>query len=354
MPDERSDVEHEPADANVALPAGAISLLCLALLVPATTMVPGLVAILLLVAPCCALIAIAQAFDRRSRASRAARRAGGFLGVVTLTSMVVVLYVFTAYEHPSREGAKQRKSLNNIRQLAVAAQTYSQDYDGALPGWATANGREYHNVWDQQIGRLVRSKDVFCNGDTGIRSPSQPAPRDRVLTYGLNGLLIAAANAPFTGDADWSRPRLLRPARLISPETTILFAELATNGPMPAPYNAPEPPQTAQPGVSPDSRQYEDANPGWIDVDPRSFCEPEGGSKAASNAGHYAEPFRNTDWGIARNLYHGGGCYAFCDGHVQFMKISKTVGFGLAVNGRTITEADCWNRDNRWNMWIPK
>jgi prepilin-type processing-associated H-X9-DG protein len=259
-----------------------------------------------------------------------------------------------------RERAVQSKSLNNIKQLAIGVMTYSQDYQETFPGWVRNPDGEYaHNCWDELINPSTKSKDVYCNGDTGIRSYSDPT-RQRVLTYGLNGLLITPAKASFDGNADFGAvnakkpPKPLRPGAMGNPAGTILFAELATDAPMLGVYGQePNPkPYTYTDGNA--SKQWQDALTGWIDISPRAFVEvmyPAVGSYDEPWAGHKMN-------GIARDLYKdglsgGGGCYAFCDGHVRFMKIGKSVGIGTVVKGKTVTESNCWEPWNTNNMWNP-
>jgi prepilin-type processing-associated H-X9-DG protein len=283
-------------------------------------------------------------------------------------SLVLLILVFGPMMFPSchhRERAVQSRSLNNIKQLALAAMAYSQDYQETFPGWVRNPDGEYaHNVWDEQINGQVKSKDVFKKGQTDIASPSQPAPRDRALTYGLNALLIAPVNDNY--DADFAavtrthKPEPLSPSAISNPAGTILFAELETIGPIPNGL-------LFQIGVSPSTRtgKGDNASDSWknalggnaiggpIDISPHAWVET-GGAGLASN---YTDPYNKaaTSFGVARDLYGGGGVYAFCDGHVQFMKIRKTVGLGTVTKkGLTITVDNCWSKANENNLWLPR
>jgi prepilin-type processing-associated H-X9-DG protein len=261
-------------------------------------------------------------------------------------------------------------SLNNVRQLAVAAQAYAQDYGETYPGWVN-NGSETapryaHNAWDEQIAGRLKSQKAFCFRAAGIRSPSQPGPeRNRVLTYGLNGALIApwaAGHAAFSGVRDENPPAPLGPSAVPNPAGTILFAELATDEPMDGVYGQPIPPDQRPKSGGADwagTEAYQKAQPGWIDIDPRAFCEL---TNPRSN--NYVEPYEGAvGRGVGRNLYGrkrysaptlgGGACYAFCDGHVQFLKLAKTVGIGQTVNGKLVTADNCWESWNTDNMWNP-
>ncbi|HEY3269555.1 MAG TPA: hypothetical protein VGM37_21790 [Armatimonadota bacterium] len=264
---------------------------------------------------------------------------------------------------PYTERTPRSKSLNNLRQLAVAMMWYSQDYGETYPGWVN-NGaadapRYVHNAWDEQIHPGVKNPDVYSNGLTGIRSPSQPGPRrDRALTYGLNGLLICPpspqfnGHAPFDGVGPRNPPAPFGPSSVPNPAATILFAELAADRPMDGVYGQPIPPDQRPRSGGSDwtgTEAYQKAQPGWIDIDPHAFCE-----LTAPPASNYVEPYGGaTGRGVARDLYGGGGCYAFCDGHVQFLKLAKTVGIGQVINGKLVTAENCWSPLNTFNMWIP-
>lgn len=273
-------------------------------------------------------------------------------GVMVLGALAVCLLpVFLFAPGPS----KKMKSLNNIKQLAIAVQMYAQDYNDTFPGWVrNPDGAYAHSCWDEQIDPFVKAKDAYNNGNTGIKSYSDPA-RSRVLTYGLNGLLIAPpaadGNADFDGVNATHPPEPLSPGALGNPGGTILFAELATNLSFPGLYGqAPNPsPFTGRPSMG--SSQWQGALAGWIDISPRDWVANGG------PAGSYHEPYASgiVDYGVARDLYTGGGVYVFCDGHAQFMKIGKSVGIGTTTKaGLKITEYNCWSPENTNNMWVPR
>jgi prepilin-type N-terminal cleavage/methylation domain-containing protein/prepilin-type processing-associated H-X9-DG protein len=285
--------------------------------------------------------------------------------LIELLVVIAIIAILAAILFPvfakARERAKQSKSLNNIKQLAIGVMTYSQDYQETFPGWvnnaATGNAVYAHNCWDEQINASIKSKDVYHNGDTGIKSYSDPT-RQRKVTYGLNGLLITPPLANFTGNADFTSvnaanpPAPLSPSAISNPAGTILFAELSTNAVMTGTYGAaPNPvPIVGTAATGTGSSDWQGAWAGWIDVSPRAFVET--GTAAAS----YNEPYGTgvVDKGIARDLYGGGGVYAFCDGHVQFMKIGKSVGLGQTVGTTAITVTNCWAAANVNNMWNPQ
>jgi prepilin-type processing-associated H-X9-DG protein len=67
-----------------------------------------------------------------------------------------------------------------------------------------------------------------------------------------------------------------------------------------------------------------------------------------TGAGSYDERTWDDTRGVARDLYGGGACYAFVDGHVRFMKLSRTVGADMGVPVEKY-----WAKYNQNNMWNP-
>ncbi len=239
-----------------------------------------------------------------------------------------------------RPRAQMSHSMSNLKQLSVAVQAYRQDNDGHLPGWIkTADGRFAHNAWDEQISPSIRNRYRFRNGDTGIRSYSDPQ-RQRVLTYGLNGLLITTWK-PFDGTANWKKPAPRTVEEVTDPATTILFAELATENVMPGVYGRPPEPIPTPANAAP-SKEWNQAHEGWIDIDPRAFVEVNGPKDS------YDDKRWDASRGVARDMYGGGANYAFVDGHVRFMKLAKTVGADQGVQAERY-----WAADNPHNMWNP-
>jgi prepilin-type N-terminal cleavage/methylation domain-containing protein/prepilin-type processing-associated H-X9-DG protein len=282
--------------------------------------------------------------------------------LIELLVVIAIIAILAAILFPvfakARERAKQSKSASNIRQLALAVQQYSNDYNESFPGFLNigtdASPKYVHNCWDEQIDPFVKSKDVYTNGDTGIKSPSQTTQFTRVLTYCLNGALIAPYN---NGNVTvWTTPQILTASALSNPANTILFAEVATNstatGAMSS-YasiqpgtNAPQ--RNPTPNTSNSSSQYQAALTQWIDISPKAWVE--NGNQGIKD---YQEEYWKPDYGVARDLYGGGGVYAFCDGHVAFQKIAKTTtsGQNIAANNNWSPTANA--NTIQFNQWYP-
>lgn len=225
--------------------------------------------------------------------------------------MLFVVVILVPVFRKSRERELQGDRFSQAKRLAMAMQCYQEDNNGYLPGWMRgADGRSYHNVWDRQIDPYVEHKSAWCDGlGRGTRSPSQSPPRNRVLSFGLNGLLITAPRAVFDGTADWTRPRICRPDKdLLKPGETILIAELATEDPMPGIYADPRTPYHSLQGSA--SPAYLKALTQWIDIDPRNWVETKGPLDS------YDDRTRDASKGMARGHDTYGGIYVYCDGHV--------------------------------------
>jgi prepilin-type processing-associated H-X9-DG protein len=235
-----------------------------------------------------------------------------------------------------------------VKQLTIAAILYTQDYDGHFPGWVkNPDGRLAHNVWDEQIASQVKSPGIYHNEQDGpgIRSYADPTRR-RVISYGLNGLLITRPKTAFDGRADF-RHAPAEPAAVEAvpnPAETILFAEMVTREALPVPFGRkPDPvPATFGPPAAPGGRAWQNARDGWIDISPRDFVEN-------TPAPGCFDPERwNPNSGIARAQWGGGGNYGFVDGHVKFMKLGQTL-----RSQNEVPVERYWSADNEYNLWNP-
>jgi prepilin-type processing-associated H-X9-DG protein len=238
--------------------------------------------------------------------------------------------------------------MNNVKQLSLGLITYAQDYDEHFPGWVTnPGGRLAHNTWDEQINSQIKSKDVFrmAQGGPGIRSYSDPR-HERVVSYGLNALLITSPKRVFDGRADFShapaRPMSLR--EIADPARVILFAETATRDAMPAPFgDQPDPVPFTFGAATGAGMDWQRARDGWIDISPRDWVENTE-PPACYDPKHW-----NNRSGIARDQYKSsGGPYAFVDGHVRWMLPEATVSDGA------VPPDQYWTGANKHNQWNPR
>lgn len=165
-------------------------------------------------------------------------RSGGF----TLIEMLVVIGIITilaALLFPvfasARESARQITCISNIRQLALAAMMYAQDWDGVFVPY-TDNSWTYYWAGTRTAEGLDRKASPlygYVRNPELQRCPSSCAQSQGFGTgYGYNWIYIGSDIGPSGGCAtyDWSRfPG--RPATfgsLEDPATTVMFADSET------------------------------------------------------------------------------------------------------------------------------
>jgi prepilin-type N-terminal cleavage/methylation domain-containing protein/prepilin-type processing-associated H-X9-DG protein len=303
--------------------------------------------------------------DRLSRpigaeSGGARRRSNGFT-LIELLVVIAIIAILAGILFPvfakARDRAKQSRSLSNIRQLATAVQEYASDNEDHLPGWAAGTTTYVHNVWDEQLDPLIKSKDVYTNGDKGIASPSQPKPWTRSVTYVMNGALLA----PWvSGDVDFTQMSSGGMGAIRNPSGTILFAEVATNaGYVPGSAPAAVPSHSLGSGTA--AREYVAAiggntdTGGPIDASPKTWVEQGKGLNAYSEAANWGGgTYPANKMGIGRDLYGNGACYAFVDGHVKNLKIEQTTTGGQTVTGGAAGNWETGTTTIQNNMWYPQ
>jgi len=271
------------------------------------------------------------------------QRAAVAVGLAGVTAAVMVPLL----SHCRCRGP-QSQSLSNVKQLTLGILQYAQDYDGRLPGWVrNPDGRFAHNTWDEQITDQAKSEEVYRmpQDGPGIRSYADPM-HQRVLSYGMNALLLAGDARPFDGHADLRRPpeRPLALADIPRPAETILLAEVATRQALPPPYGEkPDPAPFTGVSNAGYSREWRNAHDGWIDISPRDWVEN------TPAPGCYRPSRWNAQSGVAREPYKvNGGSYGFLDGHVKVLRPPQTVSDGTVAPDRY------WSPDNTHNLWNPR
>lgn len=292
-----------------------------------------------------------------------------FIGCGGLVLVILALLYSAIAPSVHDRRPTQSTAIHDIKQLTIAFILYSQDYDETYPGWVrNPDGRYAHNTWDEQISSQIKSNDVFrAPRQTGVKSPSDPH-KQRVLTFALNGALIAPYNG-VTGEVDWNAApnttdghrTLLGPFSVANPAETIVLAQMATDAPPPT---LPAGAVGARPasGVSSEKPSEEwlaalpdgdSAARSVIDISPRTWVS--GGADVTDDWYNEMRPGfdRIRQNGVARDLYSGGGTYGFVDGHVKFMKLRDSVGIGQVNHGVPVTAANWFKPTNAYNMWNP-
>ena len=94
------------------------------------------------------------------------RKERGFT-LIELLVVIAIIAILAAILFPvfarAREKARQSSCLSNVKQLMLAVQCYSQDYDERLTPWKTAVNGVY---WDVLIYPYVKNEQIFtCPSD---------------------------------------------------------------------------------------------------------------------------------------------------------------------------------------------
>ncbi len=298
--------------------------------------------------------------------------------IATLAITAASAGIITPWLGSRHQDMARARSMRNMRTLAHATRMYADDWGGTFPGWQKRMnwGGYSHNVWDQLIFPYVGRNDVYFNGQRGgFKSCADPL-KQRVLSYGLNGLLICSPKSPefFNGsvrqqmvsnESPGNPPVPLSVNVVSDPAATILFAELATEAPVRqvsytgfTAFTAARWPVLPAGYATTGSEQWSAALVHWIDISPREWVE----TPVVANAPAGSTPYDDKGWdptsGIARDMYGGGGNYAFVDGRVKFQSIGETVGLGRTVRLPGIVYPvtpgiNAWRSDNPYNQWNP-
>jgi prepilin-type N-terminal cleavage/methylation domain-containing protein/prepilin-type processing-associated H-X9-DG protein len=90
----------------------------------------------------------------------------------TLMELLVVtalVSILSAVLYPAfalaRDAARRSTCLSNLRQLAVAHQAYSQDYDDTLPFWYVS-GAERYTIWPEFLNPYYHERHLLDEGST--------------------------------------------------------------------------------------------------------------------------------------------------------------------------------------------
>lgn len=159
------------------------------------------------------------------------RRVGGFTrresGAFTLIELLVVIAIIAilaAILFPvfarAREKARQSSCQNNLKQMAVALQQYSQDYDevmawdyyaqssGISPAGAGAQGTFLIHRWPGKIQPYVKNQNIFQCPSASVRvsGTSATAPDTDLITYWGAGGMFALPGSNAVALAQVAKP----------------------------------------------------------------------------------------------------------------------------------------------------
>ncbi|BDI32352.1 hypothetical protein CCAX7_44030 [Capsulimonas corticalis] len=187
-----------------------------------------------------------------------------------------------------REKARQTSCASNLKQIGLGIMQYTQDNDEVNP-YAYGNDTHPDSSWCAQIMPYVKSVGVFsCPDDTYSRGAEDRDANANLITgqapqttsYSIT-LAPGNNNGDWFGDWSFSRTKL---AGITSPATTIALSER---------WNA-----------------YHFIKVGWAQD---NWCDD-------------GEYLHGQNGGPAGATGHSGGSnYAFCDGHVKWMRYEQTI-----------------------------
>lgn len=220
-----------------------------------------------------------------------------------ITWVAAIIAVVSAIVYPVVCSAAQEKSdsnatrcISNMKQLAIAALQYSEDYDGQLPP-------SYHGAPQTWAGRLF----PYLATTTVYHCPDDPTDYDWSLksagcpvSYGINANLTGRKG----------RNSGIALADLESPSHTVLFFEVKND--------------VTQLTIS------DEGTEGYKETPPTLFVSPAGDGSGARPAYGYvgtdANPLEYATGKIGgrteivgKPRHHGGSDYAAVDGHVIWL-----------------------------------
>jgi prepilin-type N-terminal cleavage/methylation domain-containing protein/prepilin-type processing-associated H-X9-DG protein len=168
--------------------------------------------------------------------------------LIELLVVIAIISILAAVLFPvfatARDKARQSSCASNMKQIAIAALAYSQDYDeqfpqayGAQPAWWTG-GSPANATWEVAITPYVKDLMAMCcpnDAKAGITGPWQGFAD----SYAMNGM-VSCHNYPSMwgcyctgiscgdGYTIYGSPQTVIPtAKITYPSATILFCEVA-------------------------------------------------------------------------------------------------------------------------------
>jgi prepilin-type N-terminal cleavage/methylation domain-containing protein/prepilin-type processing-associated H-X9-DG protein len=155
--------------------------------------------------------------------------------LIELLVVIAIIAVLAAILFPifsaAREKARQTRCANNLRQLATAMLTYSNDYEGVLPG-LNAFSRDCLNTNGNLTSGVLfpyvkETKAIFTCPSEWRRNQGQNVPDDAfTYSYTINGWVTPTPDRPGRGgDRDLANYAGEPVAEFPNPARTVLLVD---------------------------------------------------------------------------------------------------------------------------------